>query len=150
MNRQKQIFNWLRVGFRQSPDRLSEMFYYDKRDNEFFSILVMDYFMLDENFDIVPDVTTSYSLNTVKIIADRIKRIENNDPAIFSLPRLGELSNTDYEEFIPQKIDAFLNLNSIDLKTVSIWEIEEEASISIDLKKDVESEVKRPWWKIWK
>ena len=81
--------------------------------------------MLDENFDIAPDVTTSYSLNTVKIIADRIKRIENNDPSIFSLPRLGDLSNNDNEEFIAQKINSFLNLNAIDLKTVKIWEVEE-------------------------
>jgi len=150
MNRQEQIFNWLRIGLRQPVDKLSEIFYYDKRDNEFFSILIMDYFMLDENFDIAPHMTTSYSPETVKILAERIKRVENNDQSIISLPRLGDLSDNGHEELISQEIDTFLNLNAIDLETARVWEVEDEASISIDLKKDVKPEAKSAWWKIWK
>ena len=33
---QMQIENWLKIGLAQSPERFSEMFYFDKRDNNFF------------------------------------------------------------------------------------------------------------------
>lgn len=147
MTRHEQIYRWLKIGFRQPTNRLEEIFYYDKRDNQFFSVLLIDYFMLDENFDIAPGVTTSYSKETVKIIAERIKRVENNDSSIFSLPRFGASSN---DELIIQKIESFLNLSAINLETVNIWEIEEDTSIYIDLKNDIEPKAKSSWWKIWK
>lgn len=150
MTKQEQIHRWLIIGFQQPADRLSEIFYYDKTNNEFFSILVVDYFMLDENFDIAPDVTTGYSPDTTKIIAERIKRIENNDLSILAVPRLGNLQNGDDDKFISQRIDSFLNLNAIDIQTVNIWEVEEEGTITIDLKCESEPLAKKPWWKIWR
>ncbi|TCC86989.1 hypothetical protein EZ428_22555 [Pedobacter frigiditerrae] len=150
MTKQEQIHRWLIIGFQQPADRLSEIFYYDKRDNEFFSILVVDYFMLDENFDITPAVTTVYSAKTSKIIAERIKRIENDDSSILALPRLGSIQNVDDDEFIPQRIDSFLNLNAIDVETVKIWEVEEEGIITIDLKRESEPLTKKTWWKLWR
>ncbi|GGA86304.1 hypothetical protein GCM10008015_28760 [Flavobacterium palustre] len=150
MTRQEQIYNWLTTGLQQPTDRFSEIFYYDKRDNEFFSILVTDYFMFDENLNIAKDITTTYSKENLETLIDRIRRIENKDVAIISLPRLGNSPNTADTEFISQQTESFLNLNSINIETATIWEVEESGTITIDLKNERESLIKKPWWKVWK
>ncbi len=33
---EERIYNWLKIGFLQPRERISELFYYDKRDNQFF------------------------------------------------------------------------------------------------------------------
>jgi hypothetical protein len=43
------LYNWLKTGFCQSDKELSETFYFDKRDKEFFSILIADYFLFKDN-----------------------------------------------------------------------------------------------------
>jgi len=134
MTKQEQIYNWLTIGLQQPADRLSEIFYYDKRDKEFFSILVTDYFMFDENFNVAKDTTTTYTKENLDIIIDRIRRIENKDVAIISLPRFGNSVNVDNLEFISQQTESFLNLNSINIETATIWEVEENGTITIDLK----------------
>jgi len=150
MNRQEQIYNWLTTGLQQPSDRFSEIFYYDKRDNEFFSILVTDYFMFDENLNIAKDTTTTYTKENLETLIDRIRRIENKDVTIISLPRLGNSPNTADTEFISQQTDSFLNLNSINIETATIWEVEESGTITIDLKNEREPLTKKPWWKVWK
>lgn len=75
MTTQEQICNWLTSGLKQPADRLSENFYYDKRANEFFSVLVTDHFMFDENLNIAKDTTTSYSKENLESLFDRIRRI---------------------------------------------------------------------------
>ena len=138
--KQKQIENWIKIGFTSSRDRIQEIFYFDKRDVQFFSILVTDYFLFNENFDVNEDTTASYSANTLVLLADRIKRIEHNDNTILALPRLGELED---EEQLQEKIDSFINLNAIDLEKTSIWEVEESGDITINIKKE------KPWWQFW-
>lgn len=150
MSRQEQIYNWLTTGLQQPADRFSEIFYYDKRDNEFFSILVTDYFMFDENLNVAENTTTTYSKENLETLIDRIRRIENKDVSIISLPRLGNYQNTADTEFISLQIDSFLNLNSINIETATIWEVEESGTITIDLKNEGEPVTKKPWWKVWK
>ena len=150
MTKQEQMYNWLTTGLQQPADRLSEIFYYDKRDNEFFSILVTDYFIFDENLNVAKDTTTSYTKENLETLIDRIKRIENKDVTIISLPRLGNLANTADTEFISQQTDSFLNLNSINIETATIWEVEEGGTITIDLKNESEPIINKPWWKVWK
>lgn len=154
MSRQEQIYNWLTTGLQQPANRLSEIFYYDKRDNEFFSVLVTDYFMFDENLNVAKDTTTSYSKENLESLIDKIRRIENKDDTIISLPRLGNSKTT---EFISQQVDSFLNLNSINIETATIWEVEENGTITIDLKNENDEKTKtgynstlpkagRTWW----
>lgn len=150
MTKQEQIYNWLTIGLQQPADRLSEIFYYDKRDKEFFSILVTDYFMFDENLNVAKDTTTSYTKENLDILIDRIRRIENKDVSIISLPRLGNSVNHDNTEFISQQVESFLNLNSINIETATIWEVKESGTITIDLKNESEPMIKKPWWKVWK
>lgn len=127
-----QIYNWLTIGLTQSSERFSEIFYFDKRDNQFFSVLVTDYFMFDDNLDIADNIETNYSKKNLKTLINRIKRIENKDATIISLPRLGNLA----PESISQEITSFINLNSINLDSLTIWEIDEDGTIKIDLKNE--------------
>ncbi len=132
MTKQEQIYNWLTIGITQSENRLSEIFYFDKRDNEFFSILITDYFMFDEEDDkliIADNVTVNYSSKTIETLTNRINRIEEKDVNILSLPRLGAMSENDSLE----KIEEFLQTNKINIITASIWEAEESGDITIEL-----------------
>jgi hypothetical protein len=149
LTKKEQINNWLTTGLQQPAERLSEIFYYDKRDNEFFSILVTDYFMFDENLNIAKDTTTTYTKENLEILIDRIRRIENKDVTIILLPRLGSPTNVPATELIAQQLNRFLKTNSIDIETATIWEVEESGTITIDLRNEDKLETKKPWWKIW-
>ena len=136
MSKQEQIYNWLTTGLQQPSDRLSEIFYYDKRDNQFFSILVTDYFIFDENLNVAKATTTNYTKEDLEILIDRIRRIENKDVAIISLPRLNNSTSVENPELISQHVENFLLLNSINIETATIWEVEENGTITIDLKNE--------------
>ena len=127
MTTQEQIYNWLVMGLQQSPVRFSEVFYYDKRDNQFFSILMTDYFLFEKNGDLAKEASSSYSENTLKLLTDRVRRI-NIDSSVIALPRLG----SDGDDYV-QQAEAFLNLNAININESTIWEVEESGSINIKL-----------------
>ncbi|MDQ3111856.1 MAG: hypothetical protein M3R17_18370 [Bacteroidota bacterium] len=130
MSLPEQIRNWLTIGLQQPKKQFSEMFYYDKKDNEFFSILASDYFMFDDNLNVAKNMTTTYSAQNTETLKDRIGRIENNDNSIIPIPRFG---NANDVEFIADQIESFLNLNSIDIRKTKIWE-PEGSTITINLK----------------
>ncbi|GAA3592891.1 UPF0158 family protein [Flavivirga amylovorans] len=88
MDNENQVLNWLMIGISQSPFSLNEVFYLDKKINEFFSILATDYFMLDDNFNLAKNTSTSYSKKNENDLINRIQRIENNDNQIIEVPRL--------------------------------------------------------------
>ncbi|WP_264565775.1 hypothetical protein [Flavobacterium sp. N3904] len=139
------IENWLEIGFTQPAEKISEIFYFDKRDYEFFSILVSDYFLFDENLEIARDVTSNYPESILILLINRIKRIENKDKSIIALPRFGKL-NGEVDKNISEEIDTFLNLNSINIDSTSIWEIDETGSVTINLKN---YKKQKSWWKFW-
>ena len=124
MTIQEQIYNWLIVGLQQSPVRFSEVFYYDRRDKQFFSILMIDYFLFEADGELSKDATSTYSIDTLKLLKDRIARI-NIDADVIALPRLG-----DTEDNYLQQADSFLNLNAINIDEATIWEVEESGSIT--------------------
>jgi hypothetical protein len=125
MTIQEQIYNWLIIGLQQSPVRFSEVFYFDRRDKQFFSILVTDYFLFEADGELSTDATSTYSADTLKLLKDRIARI-NIDADVIALPRLG-----DTEDNYLQQADSFLNLNVINIDEATIWEVEESGSITI-------------------
>jgi hypothetical protein len=211
----KQILNWLAIGLEQSVGSLNENFYYDRRDNEFFSIMAIDYFMVDDDMHIQNNVTTNYSKIEENLLIERMTRIENNDPLIIAIPRVSlddrktfmqefvktlsdtdlvkilnqRIKNQDYrskfdfyfgseadeltkekwenekQNFLLGKAETFLNLNNINIGSASIWEVDTETSISIDLTDDHKvvtiddkkmilqssnkNGPKRRWWKFW-
>jgi hypothetical protein len=128
MTTQQQIYNWLITGLQQSPVKFSEVFYYDKRDKQFFSILLTDYLLFDGNGELAKDTSSSYSEATLVLLTDRIRRI-NIDPQIISIPRLGDID----EDYL-QQADSFLNLNAINVDESTIWDVEESGSITFNLK----------------
>jgi len=134
----EQIYNWLNTGLQQPVDRIKELFYFDKTENEFFSILVTDYFLFDEDFNINSNITSTYPLQVIeKLIA-----IENKDIGIIPVPRLG----IDLEsEYLLSEIDSFLNINAIDIENVKIWIIEETGTMTINLKDRPVETNKRIW-----
>ena len=134
MTKTEQIHNWLTIGFQQPTDKFSEIFYYDKKDNQFFSILITDYFLFDENLNLAKDTTSNYSAATLKVLLDRIKRIENKDITIIKLPRLGNAENSNRKDYISLEADEFIISHSINIETATIWEIEESGTIKINLK----------------
>ncbi len=87
MNKETQILNWLAIGLSQPPNSLNESFYFDKKSHSFFSILMMDYLLLDECLNKAKNTTSSYSESTQNKLIAFIKRIENNDLKIISIPR---------------------------------------------------------------
>jgi hypothetical protein len=125
MTVQEQIYNWLIVGLQQSPTRFSEVFYYDRRDNQFFSILMTDYFLFDEKGDLIDDATAVYAADTLKLLLDRVRRI-NIDNNIIALPRLG-----DSEEDYLKEADSFLNLNAINIDDATIWDADNLGPLTI-------------------
>ena len=127
MATQEQIYNWLIAGLQQSPTRFSEVFYYDRRDNQFFSILMTDYLLFDKNGELASDIVTNYSQNTLTLLTDRIRRV-NIDNTVIGVPRLGDIEG-DYLD----QADTFLNLNSINIEASTIWEVEESGPISIKI-----------------
>lgn len=149
---EERIYNWLKIGFLQPGEKISESFYFDKRDNQFFSILISDYFHFDENYNIPKNATSSYPENILELLADRMIRIENNDKSIVSLSRTNKEENRS-DEYLDQKMETFLNLNLIDIKTATIWDIDTIGSVTINLKDDTDSESRideKKWWKFWK
>ena len=208
MTPSKQILNWLTIGFEQPTGNLTENFYYDMRDNEFFSIMVVDYFMLDEEMNIASNVTTNHSKTQENSLVNRIKRIENKDSSIISIPRVTlndrknlmkqfvdklsesklidilnqQIENQDYRaefdfyfgneadeltkqkweeeknNFLYQQVETFLNLNNINIDNSTLWIVNSEGSISVDLTYDKETrtlptineqKIKKPLWKFW-
>jgi hypothetical protein len=208
MTHPTQIRNWLTIGIEQPVGSINEDFYYDKKNNQFFSIVLTDQFMLDENLNLANDVTTTYTKNQENSIIGRLRRIEHNDPTIISIERIplderkfvmqqfvdnltnydltkilqqriynqdyrtkfdfyfgneaDEVTRQNWEQqknfFLQQKVDTFLNLNNINIDTVTLWDVEANGSITLDLTKNDELnndtiedtvEKKKPWWKFW-
>jgi hypothetical protein len=129
----KQINNWLVTGFTQHPTQFSEMFYFDKGESQFFSILSTDYFLFDENLEIPNDVSSSYPSDCVEFLQDKVKRLEAGDPLILAIPRLG---NALEEMDILSRVDTFLNVNAINLEKSSLW-LPEDGTIKIHIQDDI-------------
>jgi hypothetical protein len=128
MTNKEVLRNWLTTGLRQSTQSISEFFYFDRRDNQFFSILVTDYFLFDDEWNIGKGVTSTYSKKSLDTLQDRVRRIVNNDLGIVAVPKLGNIDARD----IQRQIELFLQSNSIALEEVTIWE-PEDGDITINV-----------------
>ncbi|EZH75906.1 hypothetical protein ATO12_03695 [Aquimarina atlantica] len=145
-DKRERFINWIGVSLSLPEDRLTEIFYFDKKTNLFFTIHVADYFMLNEDFEVDEAVTTSYNKKTEDEIVTWIKRIENEDKQIIRVPQKGLTDKT------LKRIEAknFLNGLSIEMDELQIWEIEESTSVKIDLTKEQQNSPDKKWWELWK
>ncbi|QJB31962.1 hypothetical protein HF324_11410 [Chitinophaga oryzae] len=80
---------------------LTETFYYDKRDKEFYSIHFADYMLLNDDLSLNEAATSSYPDGIAALIADRIGRAEKEDETIIVIPSLDlEKRKAVMQEFI--------------------------------------------------
>ncbi len=86
-----------------------------------------DYFLFEADGELAKDATSTYSAGTLKLLKDRVGRI-NIDTDIIALPRLGDTE----DDYLPQA-DSFLNLNAINVDEATIWEVEESGSITLKI-----------------
>ena len=93
----EQIINWL-IYASLKEKGMSEMFYYDRRDNAFFSVMMFDYWLFNEDLTIADNVTSSYSQKDLNILADKIRRIDKNDPTITMIPGISSKEMTTLRE----------------------------------------------------
>ena len=89
MENREKIINWIGISLAQAPGNLTELFYFDKEKQLFFSIHILDYLMLDEELEINPAANVSYSKKTQLEIVEWIKRLEKKDSSIISVPQKG-------------------------------------------------------------
>ena len=137
-----EILNWLIIGFEQSTGSLTENFYYDKRDSEFFSIMVVDFFMLDEEMNIASNVTTNYSKTQENSLIDRIKRIENKDSNIISIPRV-TLNERKY--LMQQFVDKLSDSKLIDMLNQQIENQDFRAEFDFYFGNEADELTKQKW-----
>ncbi len=118
MTKRENFINWLVIGIRQEPDSLNEVFYYDKANNHFFSLLAMDFILLEQQ------VNHSYTAEDVAIIRDKVSKIKAKEESIIPIPRL---SKADREPVAMQDVKAekvaelFLDKHQIDVESCSFW-----------------------------
>lgn len=93
----EQIINWL-ICASEMDKGMTEMFYYDRLNNAFFSVMMFDYWLFNEDFTIADNVTSSYSQKDLNILADKIRRINNNDPTITMIPGISSKEKTSLRE----------------------------------------------------
>lgn len=87
MNIPHEISSWLHIAFTEKPDQLMELYYYDKRDKQFYSIFITDYYLADPDRE--ADVENSpYTKEELALLCDRIDRQETGSSSILPLPRL--------------------------------------------------------------
>jgi hypothetical protein len=137
-----EILNWLIIGFEQSTGSLTENFYYDKRESEFFSIMVNDYFMLDEEMNIASNVTTNYSKNQENSLIDRIKRIENKDSNIISIPRV---TLNERKNLMQQFVDKLSDSKLIDMLNQQIENQDFRAEFDFYFGNEADELTKQKW-----
>ena len=89
----------------------------------FFQSYVSDYFYFDEDYNVPQNATSTYPENILKLLADRMKRIENDDKSIIPLSRSNKEENTNHN-YLDQKNEKFLNLNSITYNSYNgFWQL---------------------------
>lgn len=131
MSTKDEIYTWLTIAVQQPPDKFSEIFYYDKATREFFSILVTDYFLFDDNLDLAKNTTSGYPQSTLDLLQDRVRSIDRNDSRIIPLPRHGKI---EHENSAFEIIAAFLNEHTINIDHATIWDPGSSGNITIDLR----------------
>lgn len=138
MENSKDNYNWLCLAIQQNKDDKSEFYYYDKRKKEFFSILNLDFFLFDQKLNIIEGISPYYSIEELKLLQNRISKINKKSTSIVLIPRYGILNSS---EEISLKIGDFLSENSIDIQSSSLTNIFQKEPI---LRKN---NPRKTWWK---
>ena len=74
MSENSQIIHWIMIGIQQELNDQSELFYFDKKEKQFFSILHIDYLLFDQNLNIIEDISLYYTKEELNLLRKRIKK----------------------------------------------------------------------------
>jgi hypothetical protein len=136
MNDINSIHRWLTYAFMESPDSLNEIYYFDRKANEFFSIFLTDYYVLypqDPVYEQLP-----YSDVEKKIMARKIKRVEAKDPAMLRVSRLSmeerkglmqdflNMHHLQHESSLQNLVDELDDRSPLEFKDLLSPELEDE------------------------
>jgi hypothetical protein len=143
MNLQTQIRNWLTIAIEQPL--IAESFYYDRKANEFFSIMLTDYFMLNEDLSIPDNVSTTYTEYQETSLINRIKRIEQKDPDILSIKTV---SVQERQSLMRRFVDSLTDENLINILTQRINNQDSSTKFSFYFGDEADEMIKLRWEKI--
>jgi hypothetical protein len=102
-------YRWLQTAFTEHFDSINESYYYDKQNNEFFSVFITDYFLTDPN-STEQFADNSNSKAELQILRERIERVEQNHASILIIPRLTIADRKQMmHDFIAQNSDMPAN-----------------------------------------
>ncbi len=148
MDKKDHIIGWLGMVLSLEPGRLTESFYFDRKEQLFFSIHVMDYFMVTEDLEIDPASTTNMSEASLQTIVHWMKRLEEDTDSIIQIPQRGITDKTLREI----QAREYILEHQIDLGTARVWEIDSDVSVKVDLttKTEGHSKATKKWWEFWK
>lgn len=76
MNEKNEVIKFIKMALSQLPNEITRSFYYDKMNQTFFVIHIVDYFMLNEDLEIDDSVAVSMSKASQNEIVDWINRKE--------------------------------------------------------------------------
>lgn len=83
--RNTKLLEWLQFAFEEPVDRLNECYYFDRNNNEFFSVFITDYILTAGDGEITE---MPYSPEELATLKERLDRLEINDPDILMVRRL--------------------------------------------------------------
>ncbi|NSL87654.1 hypothetical protein ECE50_012475 [Chitinophaga sp. Mgbs1] len=87
MNTIPAIRSWLETAFTEPPFLLNEEYFFDKRNRQFFSIFITDYFLCDPaSGEGITDMP--YSPEELAVLKERIDRLEEKSADLLYVPRL--------------------------------------------------------------
>lgn len=139
------IKDWITVAIQQPIDDQLEIFYYDKSNNEFFSIFILDHYLFDKKTNLIEGISIYYSTEELKILKDRFKRIFNRTSSIVVLPKYGIIDDFEIRD---QLIESFLTENKINPNSSKIFINLQKDPIRFPEKMSRKND-SRPWWKFW-
>lgn len=139
------IKDWITVAIQQPIDDQLEIFYYDKSNNEFFSIFILDHYLFDKKTNLIEGISIYYSTEELKILKDRFKRIFNRTSSIVVLPKYGLIDDFEIRD---QLIESFLTENKINPNSSKIFINLQKDPIRFPEKMSRKND-SRPWWKFW-
>lgn len=147
MNLQQALNYWIQYAVQQSTDEQSELFYFDKKNNEFFSILSIDNYLFDKKLNSIPGISLYYTTEELSQLKERFKKIKSKKNSIIVLPRKGIQSDPSELTAI---IDTFLSVHKIDLKTCSLSETVQKEPVPLEKRGVTNQQSSKKWWEIWK
>ena len=146
MNEALQLKNWIIFAIQQSQEDNSEKYYYDRKNQEFFSVMVIDLFLFDHKMNVINNISPYYTKDDLKSLKDRLRRIKAKKSSVIELPKYDLIQNPSE---IEEKINLFLTENKINLKESTLCGTFQKEPIPFE-KQAVTIERKKSWWKVWK